>query len=405
MQYIGCMDLNHLKNIQNIFDDAVKAYKVAGLNCAVYKDGNEIGYWQSGFKDAENKIPFGRDTICRLFSMSKPVTSVAAWILIEQGKIDLADEVGKYIPEFWNLQVSDKPGKDGSAKKATRNVTIQDLLNMTSGYTYGAWWDGAAYGEHLTSALINELNEDCTGKNLITTLDVAKRLAAIPVSFEPGTNYCYGLSADIMGAVIEVVSGMKYSDFLKKNIFEPLGMKDTDFYVHPENSHRLAKAYICDDGKEFKEFKAPNLGIQNKMDHAPSFESGGAGLCSTLDDYLKFALMLLNGGELNGIRILQKKTVEYFSKACLKTDLQQKFDQNMAHWPGHTYCNFFRVCNEPGKANYLTDAGEFGWDGWLGPYLSVDPVNNMVIVMLMQKTNAGTWEVTRKTKNVIHSSL
>lgn len=399
------MDLNHLQNIQNIFDEAVATHKVAGLNCAVYKDGNEIGYWQAGYKDVENNKPFNRDTICRLFSMSKPVTSVAAWILIEQGKIDIADEVGKYIPEFWNLQVSYDTGRNGKSQKSSRNVTIQDLLNMTSGYTYGAWWDGAPYGEHLTSDLINELNQDCIGKNQITTLDVAKKLAAIPVSFEPGTNYCYGLSADIMGAVIEVVSGMKYSDFLKKNIFEPLGMNDTDFYVHPENSERLANAYSCDDGKSFNLFTSPNLGIQNKMDHAPSFESGGAGLCSTLDDYLKFALMLLNGGELNGKRILQKKTVEYFSKARLRTDLQQKFDQNMGHWAGHTYCNFFRVCNEPGKCTYLTDEGEFGWDGWLGPYLSVDPKNNMVIVMLMQKTNAGTWEVTRKTKNVIHSSL
>ena len=399
------MDLKHLKNIQQIFDSAVSEKKVAGLNCAVYIDGNEIGYWQSGFMDVENRKSFNRNTICRLFSMSKPITAVGAWILIEQGKIDLADEVGKYIPEFWNLQISFDKGASGKSQKTNRNLTVQDLLNMTSGYTYGAWSKDSPYGEHLTSALINELNDDCTGPNKITTLDVAKRLAAIPVSFEPGTAYCYGLSADIMGAVIEVVSGMKYSDFLKKNIFEPLGMNDTDFYVHPENMERLAKAYICDNGNDIKEFKAPNLGIQNKMDHAPAFESGGAGLCSSLDDYLKFALMLVNGGELNGKRILQQKTVEYFSKARLRTNLQQSFDNGMEHWAGHTYCNFLRVCNEPGKARYLAEQDEFGWDGWLGPYVNIDLKNKLVIVMLMQKTNAGTWEVTRKTKNVIYSSL
>ena len=399
------MDTKHLSKLQDVFIDSVDEKKVAGVNCVIYKDNKEIGYWQVGCRDIENDLPFERDTICRLFSMTKPVTAVAAWILIEQGKIDLADEVGKYIPEFWNLQISYDKGRNGTAKKASRNVTIQDLLNMTSGYTYGAWFKDAPLGEHLTSDFINELNEDVTGKNKITTLDVAKRLAAIPVSFEPGTNYAYGLSADIMGAVIEVVSGMKFSDFLKKNIFEPLGMNDTDFYVPAEKQDRLAKAYICYDGKNIKEFKSPNLGIQYKMDHAPSFESGGAGLCSTLDDYLKFALMLVNKGEYNGVRILQQRTVEYLASARLRNDLQQKFDQKMENWSGHTYCNFMRIASEPGKCKYLAEQNEFGWDGWLGPFVNIDIKNNMVIVMLMQKTNAGTWELTRKMKNVVYSSL
>lgn len=399
------MDTNHLSKLQSVFSDSVDANKVAGLNCLVYKDNKEIGYWQAGCRDVENNLPFDRDTICRLFSMTKPVTAVAAWILIEQGKIDLADEVGKYIPEFWNLQVCYEKGRNGKPQKAGRNLTVQDLLNMTSGYTYGAWWEGAPLGEHLTSDLIVQLNEDVCKENKISTLDVAKKLAAIPVSFEPGTNYAYGLSADIMGAVIEVVSGMKFSDFLKKNIFEPLGMNDTDFYVPEEKRDRLAKAYICDDGKSIKEFKSPNLGIQYKMDHAPSFESGGAGLCSTIDDYLKFALMLVNKGEYKGVRILQKRTVEYLASARLRDDLQQKFNQNMENWSGHTYCNFMRIAFEPGKCKYLAEQDEFGWDGWLGPFVNIDIKNNMVIVMLMQKTNAGTWELTRKMKNVVYSSL
>lgn len=399
------MDLNHLQNIQDVFDDAVSLHKVAGVNCAVYKDGKEVGYWQSGFADVENKKPFVRDTICRLFSMTKPITCVAAWILIEKGKIDIADEVGKYIPEFWNLQISYDSGRDGKMQKSNRNVTIQDLLNMTSGYTYGAWWDGALYGEHLTSDLLAELNDDCLEECKISTLDVAKRLAKIPVSFEPGTGYAYGLSADIMAAVIEVVSKMKYSDFLKKYIFEPLGMTSTDFYVHLENYNRLSKVYICDNQKDILEFKNAHLGIQPKMDHAPSFESGGAGLCSSLDDYLKFALMLSNKGELNGKRILQAKTVEYFTKARLRDNLQEKFNQNMENFTGYTYCNFLRIAYEPGKCKYLTEKGEFGWDGWLGPYLSIDIKNQLVIVMLMQKTGAGTWELTRKLKNIVNSSL
>lgn len=399
------MDYKNLSNIQYVFNQAVEDKKVAGLNCVIYKDGKEIGYYQAGYKNIESKEPFSRDTICRLFSMTKPVTSVAAWILIEKGMLDLAAEVGNYIPEFWNLQISYDSGRNGKSQKANRNVTIQDLLNMTSGYTYGAWWEGALYGEHLTSDLLNELNKDCAGDCKITTLEVAKRLAKIPVSFEPGTNYSYGLSADILAAVIEVVSKMKYSDFLKKYIFQPLGMNDTDFYVRPENYSRLSKVYSCDNQKDITEFTGCHLGIQNKMDHAPSFESGGAGLCSSLDDYLKFALMLANGGEYNGNRILQKKTVEYLASAKLRSNLQEKFDKNMEHFSGYTYCNLMRVCIEPGQCKYLTEKGEFGWDGWLGPYLSIDLKNKLVIVMLMQKTGAGTWEVTRKVKNIINSSL
>lgn len=399
------MDKTHLNYIQNVFDDAVAAKKVAGLNITVVHNGAEQGYWQAGYADINGKVPFKRDTICRLFSMSKPVTAVAAWILIERGQLDLADEIGKFIPEFYDLKICTEGGLNGTPVKCNRQITIQDLLNMTSGYTYGAWWDGAPLGEHLTSDFINELNKDVVGPNKITTLEVAKRLAKIPVSFEPGKGYSYGLSADILGAVIEVVSGMKFSAFLSKNIFEPLGMNDTGFFVPEEKRNRLAKSYIYKDGNPMEEFVNANLGIQPFMDHEPAFESGGAGLCSTLDDYLKFANMLVNGGELDGKRILQQKTVEYFASARLRDDLQEKFNQGMEHLSGYTYCNLLRVAYQKGKCKMVTEDGEFGWDGWLGPYVSVDLKNKLVVVMLMQRTDAGTWEVTRKVKNVIYTSL
>ncbi|MCR4954651.1 MAG: beta-lactamase family protein [Treponema sp.] len=399
------MDKTHLNYIQNVFDDAVAAKKVAGLNIAVVHNGAEQGYWQAGFADIKGEVPFKRDTICRLFSMSKPVTAVAAWILIEKGELDLADPVGKFIPEFYDLKVCTEGGRNGKPQKCNRVLTVQDLLNMTSGYTYGAWWDGAPLGEHLTSDLINELNQDVSGENKITTLEVAKRLAKIPLSFEPGTGYAYGLSADILGAVIEAASGMKFSEFLKKNIFDPLGMKDTAFYVPEEKQSRFAKSYIYKNGEAMEEFIYPNLGIQPFMKFQPAFESGGAGLCSTLDDYLKFATMLVNGGELDGKRILQQKTVEYFSEARLSESLQKSFDAGMEHLSGYTYCNLLRVAYEKGRCKMVTENGEFGWDGWLGPYVSVDLKNKLVVVMLMQRTDAGTWEVTRKVKNIIYTSL
>lgn len=399
------MDLNHLSTIQAAMDFHVKANDVAGVNLLICKDQKEIGYWQSGFRDTKNKIVFSRDTICRLYSMSKPVTAVAAMILVERGILDLGAEISRYIPSFKNLQVCVEKGKKGKPHKATRPILVQDLLNMTSGYTYGAWSEDCPLGEHLTSELIAKLNKDCIGECKITTQDVAVLISQIPVSFEPGTDYNYGLSADILGAVIEVASNMKFSQFLKKNIFDPLGMNDTGFWVPSEKQNRLSNVYKVNDGKEMILFENPNLGIQPFMDHEPSFESGGAGLCSTIDDYMKFASMLCNKGQLNGIRVLSEKTVEYLSEARLTDALQKQFDMKMGHLSGYTYCNLLRVAVNKGHCKAITENNEFGWDGWLGPYVSVDLKNNLCIVMLMQKTDSGTWDLTRKVKNIIYTAL
>ena len=396
------MDLAKLSNVQNVLDDFTAKKEAAGLNLLVCQNGNEIGYWQSGLSDIAAGRPYSRDTIVRLYSMSKPVTAVAAMILMEEGKLDFADELYRYLPEFKNLKVCTDKGRKGNPRPAARPILIQDLLNMTSGYTYGAWSEDCPLGEHLTSDLITELNEDEKegGANKITTRELARRLAEIPVSFEPGTDYNYGLSADILGAVIEVASGMKLSDFMKERIFKPLGMNDTAFYVPDSKQNRLAKVYRS--GGEL--FTYCNLGIQDKMNHQPAFESGGAGLCSTIDDYMKFALMLTRGGELEGHRILSENTVCYLSKARLNPLLQQRFDMKMPHLAGYTYCNLLRVAAEPGRCNVFTNKGEFGWDGWLGPYVSIDLQNKVTFVMTMQRCDSGTTGAARKSRNILYSS-
>lgn len=399
------MDFQKLQNIPLVMKDYISAKRVAGCNVLICKNGQEIFYADGGLADIEKNVAFNRNTICRLYSMSKPVTAAAAMILLEQGKLDLAEEVGRYIPEFWNLQVCDEPGRSGKPRKAQRPLLVQDLLNMTSGYTYGAWSPESPLGEHLTSDLLAELNKDVMGANKITTMEVAKRLAAIPVNFEPGTDYQYGLSADILGAVIEVASGMKFSDFLKKYIFNPLGMNDTDFWVSCDKLNRLSNSYEEIPGSDMKKLDYAHLGVQPWMDHSPAFESGGAGLNSTADDYMKFCNMLAGKGELNGIRILNPRTVEYMTQARLRPNLQKCFDQKMEHLCGYTYCNLNRIAINPGQCKALTEDGEFGWDGWLGPYMSVDLKNNLTIVMMMQKVNSGTWDMTRKIKNIIYSSL
>ena len=397
------MRAKNYDNIQNVLDDFTAKKEAAGLNLLVSQNGHEIGYWQSGLADVEAGKAYSRDTIVRLYSMSKPVTAVAAMILMEEGKLDFADELFRYLPEFSNLKVCTDKGRRGKPRPAARPILIQDLLNMTSGYTYGAWNEDSPLGEHLTSDFIAELNEDEKegGANKISTRELACRLADIPVSFEPGTDYNYGLSADILGAVIEEVAGTKLSDFMKERIFKPLCMNDTDFYVPDSKQSRLAKVYRA--GGEL--FTNCNLGIQDKMNHEPAFESGGAGLCSTIDDYMSFALMLTNGGSLNGRRILSENTVRYLSEARLMPNLQQRFDMKMPHLAGYTYCNLLRVAANSGSCNVITNKGEFGWDGWLGPYVSIDRKSGITIVMTMQRCDSGTTSAARCARNIIYSSL
>ena len=395
------MNHNNLKNIQTTLDEYTAQKQVAGVNVLVYKDNKETGYWQSGYADVAQKKAFSRDTICRMYSMSKTVTAVAAFKLIEQGKLDLAGQLKDILPDFANVTVSNDTGPNGTSHPATRPILIQDLLNMTSGYGYGAYWEGSTYGEHETSKLIEDLNDDVAGPNKITTQEFARRISKIPLNFEPGTDYQYGYSADILGAVIEKVSGKKFSDFLQDNIFAPLGMEDTAFYVPAAKQQRLSKIYRTG----LEEFTGCNLGVGYKMENPPAFESGGAGLCSTIDDYMKFGLMLVNRGHFKKQQLLQGSTIDFMSQAQLRDDLQQKFNQKMEHLSGYTYCNLLRIAKEPGKCKAITTKGEYGWDGWLGPYLCIDPANKLVIVMTMQKVDSGTWELTRKIKNIIYSSI
>ncbi|MCQ2597212.1 MAG: beta-lactamase family protein [Treponema sp.] len=407
------MDKSHLANIQNALDASVAEGIQAGVNCLVWKDGQEQGYWESGFRDVEGKVPFSRDTIVRCYSMSKPITGVAAMTLLEKGKIDLYDEVSTYLPAFKDMTCM----KNGKVEKAWRPLIIQDLLNMTSGISYGG--DNDEAHQHISKLIYCDggLNQSAAGPNNITTRQVADRIAEGPLSFEPGTDYEYGMSADVLGAVIEVVTGMKFSEYLKKTIWDPLEMKDTGFYVPSEKQDRLSKVYRSSQGQavgawggnskggKVELFTNCNLGIQADMTKDPAFESGGAGMVSTVDDYMRFVQMLCNKGILDGKRILKEETVKYMSQARLRPNLQALFDMKMEHWSGYSYANLNRVCIEPGTARAITVKGEFGWDGWLGTYMSVDIINNLAICYMTQKVDAGTTCVTRKMKNIVYTSL
>ena len=385
------------ERLQQVMDASVAKGETPGCLLMVIKDGEEQVYLESGYADIEAKKPVSREDIFRLYSMSKPITAAAMMILVERGVVDLAEPVSKYLSGFRDQIVR---SADGRTEKPDHEVLLEDLMNMTSGLTYG----GMNETGRLTDALFEEVIRGIEKENggTIGTVEFANRLGKIPLLYQPGQSWSYGTSADVIGAVIEVASGMRFGDFLKKEIFEPLGMWDTDFWVPAEKQSRLEKVYDCQEGQPPVRYTENNLGIQNDMAYRPAYEAGGAGLASTIDDYAKFAQMLLNGGTYNGAQILRPATVKFLGSHTLSAAQQAGFD-NWIGLEGFSYGNLMRVLVDPTRAVTLGSKGEFGWDGWLGCYMEVVPEKHMTFLMMTQKKDAGTYTLSRKIRNIVFS--
>ncbi|MGN0298890.1 MAG: serine hydrolase domain-containing protein [Lachnospiraceae bacterium] len=381
--------------LQHLLDDAVASKQIAGGNVKILKYGKEIAYAQSGYADIEQQKPFQRDTILRLYSMSKPITGAAIMLLLERGQIDLAQSVSDFLPAYTHLTVATEHG----IQPCSRAMTVKDLLSMASGLGYG----GDDLSGQAVSALIEEAKARLGSANEMNTYEFANRLGETPLSFVPASHFMYGTSADVLGAIVEIVSGMSFGSFLQKEFFEPLEMYDTGFWVKPEKQPRLSKVYTC-DGQNIIPYTENNLAIYLPMDHSPAFESGGAGLASTLEDYAHFAAMLLNNGTYRGKQILHPQTVRYFTQAG---QLPWQRDDLWHSWmslEGFEYSNLLRIMKEPSLSVKLTTMGEYGWDGWLGPYFANHPSNGITILMGVQKKDAGTFSLTRKIINIVLSN-
>lgn len=376
--------------LQHIMERAVENCEVAGVNLLIEQDGEELCYCQAGMADIEENRSMSRDTIFRLYSQTKPITAAAAMILMERGELDLRQSVSDFLPAF-------------TAQFPT-SIRVFDLLRMTSGLLYPN--DTSEAGRQ-AAAVFEEMDKRLYTDQAMTTQEVANALAGCVLAFEPGTSWEYGTSADVLGAVIEVVSGMKFGEFLDKEIFRPLGMKDTAFWVPEEKQNRLAAAYETIIGAEknsLLRYEGNNLAIRNKMDRPPAFESGGAGLASTLDDYMRFAGMLLREGTLDGTQILKPAAVRYLTSGELMDSQQNAFDKWLG-LEGYSYGNLMRVCKNPDRTGYLARKGEYGWDGWLGLYFANFPEEKLTILMGTQKKDGGTFPLTIKLRNVLLSEL
>lgn len=391
--------------LENVLKETLKISiencEVAGANLLVVKDGKEIIYVQEGMADREKGRKIERDTIFRMYSQTKPVTAVAAMMLMERGLLDFYAPVSEFLPSFAQMCVA----KGGERIPCTRQILVNDLLNMTSGLVYP---DEGTEAGRAADKVFQEVCSRLHSKEPMTTRELVDKLSVCPLSFEPGSSWAYGTSADVLGAVIEVVSGKRLSEFMREEIFEPLGMKDTAFWVPKEKQGRLAKSYETvekeNGGKELVLYTGDNLAVRNDMAVPPAYEAGGAGLVSTLDDYSRFAAMLLNEGSLDGVQILKPKTVEFFRSGELLPAQQDSF-RNWVGLEGYSYGNLMRVCKNPPRSGMMTRKGEYGWDGWLGAYFANFPEEKMTILMGTQKKDGGTFGLTRKLRNVILSRV
>lgn len=383
--------------MDRIVREGIENGNIVGASVLLMQHGKELYSSCQGYADREARVPMTRDTIIRLFSMTKPVTAVAALILAECGKLDLWDEVSKYIPEFRDCKVMQA---DGSLVAPKREINIWDLLTMTSGVTYP---DMDCEPGRQMNRLFCRIRRELEAGQPTDTLGYCRQIAAVPLCFQPGESWRYGLSADILGGVIEVASGQRFGEFLKKEIFEPLGMKDTGFVVPKEKRHRFAANYSWDEENgRLKPFQQNHLGLEGYGEDV-SYESGGAGLVSTIDDYSRFARMLLHDGTFNGVRILGRKSVELMSTPHLNERQLKGFDWESLR--GYNYGCLTRVMVNPGEAGSNASVGEFGWDGWTGNYITMDPVDDMTLLYFIQRAGAGTTAEVRKLRMAAYAAL
>ena len=386
---------DYRETMDRILRQEVAEGRVKGVSALVLHKGKEIYYNQFGYADAENGVLMQRDTIIRLYSMSKPVTAAAAMILAERGELDLWDPISKYLPCFKGQKVWDD---EKGEVEAEREVTVFDLLNMTSGITYP---DAETEpGRRMQKVMENFVTRRNAGER-VDTQEYMRGFASVPLVFQPGDRWMYGFSADVLGGVIEAAAGKSFGDFLREELFTPLDMKDTGFFVPKEKLGRFARSYELTEEGQLTAYHGSHLGEYYEEDVA--FESGGAGMVSTLDDYSHFASMLAHKGVYGGKRILGRKTVEFMTQNRLTEHQSRTLIWDSVR--GYGYGCLMRVLIDQGAAGSNASLGEFGWDGWTGNYVTMDPGEDLVFLYFIQRCGAGTTPAVRKLRMATYAAL
>ena len=360
--------------IRKMVDDG----SLAGAATLVWQDGKVIQAASVGYMDIESKLPMERNTLFRIASMTKPITSTAALMLFDEGRFALNDPITRWAPEFSQMRVMrSSTGKLDKTEPAERLITFEDLLTHCSGLTYGDWHSGpiaTAYKEALGGTIDSEVLPD----------DWIARLAELPLIDQPGAAFHYGHSTDLLGLLIARMENAPLGDVLKRRIFDPLGMNDTGFTVPFEKQQRRAGAYGFDDAAQLcKRLAGPGNSFLPDRPEGMAYVSGGQGLWSTVDDYLTFACMFLNDGTVNDVRLLQPKTLKRMVTNCLSENQLVKARSILN--AGHGFGLGVAMVLDPLIAGPQPCGGEMGavgWPGAFGGWWRADPSNNSVLIFL-----------------------
>lgn len=368
------MSSERLERMTSSMQGVVDQGKFAGVVTLVARHGKVVHLDAVGKQDIEANEPMSTDSIFRIYSMTKPVTGVAMMILFEQGKWQLNDPVAKHIPEFKDLKVHAGTGPDGKPilEPQAHPMTMKELMSHTAGFTYGVF----------SNSPVDQLQRQADVMNDdITLAEMIRRVATLPLNSQPGAQWQYSISVDIQGYLVEKLSGMPFDQFLHEHIFEPLRMVDTGFYVPADKLARLAQVYNVDAQGKLRVEKG---GFNRDYSKKPALLSGGGGLVSTAADYFRFCQMLLNGGALDGVRILSPLTVELMrtnvigDKTVGLTGAGTKFGLD------------FAITTDPVAAGGYYGEGTYWWGGAAGTWFWIDPVRDLIVIGMIQHLGASS---------------
>ncbi len=372
------LSAERLEQVDRVIQQYLGEKRVAGASAIIARNG-KVGYFKTfGMRDVKNGLPMEEDTIFRIYSMTKPITSTAVMMLYEEGRFFLYEPVSKYIPELKGLKVGVEKIDPATGEKtfttvaAEREIAIRDLLRHTSGLTYGFF----------ASSKVDEMyvKAKVLGDDEKTIADTVKKLGTLPLKHQPGTAWEYGLSTDVLGRLVEVISGMELDEFFQERIFKPLDMRDTSFDVPPEKKHRFAAIYSLDREKRIYPAKP---GVSRNYLEPTTHFSGGGGLVSTQRDYLRFCQMILNKGRLGDVRILSRKSVELMASDHLigiNKDCR-------GSWVKISEAGFglgFRVNTGPDKMGSIGSEGTISWGGAASTNFWIDFEEQMIGIYMSQ---------------------
>lgn len=360
---------------------------IAGTDCLIYLNNKPVHRHINGMADREHGIPISTNTLYRMFSMTKPITCVAMMQLYEQGRFLLTDPVSDYLPEFSKMIVAHRQ------PAATASITIRQLFTMTSGLSYD-----------LDTEPLTALYK--AKPNTYTTREFVQAIAKSPLLFQPGEHWYYSLAHDVLAACVEVISGMRFSDYLRNFIFEPLGIKDWYFWVPQHEIARSCVRYQFNATTHtfFREATDTDAQRFNTYQRSPNCESGGAGLTTTVDEYVKFALMLTNLGKgINGVRILAQDTIDLMRENQLNPVQQEDF--NWIQFCGYGYGLGMRTLISRARSGSPGAVGEFGWGGAAGTYFISDPAKRLTVVYAQQSNPSNETYIQPRLRNIVYACL